>query len=162
MRVLVYWVATVLLASTAAAAEVKLPAPPFSLQSTQGQPVSLAALQGKVVYLDFWASWCGPCRQSFPWMNQISKQFANDGLVVVAVNEDQQRDDADAFLKKLPADFTVVFDPQSTAAKAYAIKGMPSSFLIDRHGVVRSAHVGFRAESAKALEADIAELLKQP
>jgi cytochrome c biogenesis protein CcmG, thiol:disulfide interchange protein DsbE len=135
-------------------------APTFTLPG-RNQPVSLAALHGKVVYVDFWASWCIPCRKSFPWMNSLQKRYANQGLVIVAVNLDKTRELSDRFLSEVPAEVTIAYDPEGKVASAYKVKGMPSSYLIDRAGRVHSSHVGFREETAGDMEATIKDLLQQ-
>jgi thiol-disulfide isomerase/thioredoxin len=119
----------------------------------------LTQYRGKVVYLDFWASWCKPCRHSFPWMNGMQQKYAADGLVIVAVNLDEQRTDADRFLKETPADFTIVYDTEGKLGEEYAIIGMPSSFLIGRDGQVVKSHQGFYDESPAEYEAEIRDLL---
>lgn len=130
------------------------PAPPFDLPGTAGK-VRLENYLGKVVYLDFWASWCGPCVRSFPWMNAMQKRHGGAGLQVLAINLDAQRDDANAFLMRVPAQFLVGFDPAGASARAYAIKGMPSSVLIGRDGRVLWSHTGFKEVDSAALEARI-------
>ncbi len=117
-----------------------------------GTPIDLASWKGKVVYLDFWASWCVPCRQSFPWMNAMQERYAKEGLVVVAVNMDQQRPDADAFLRQYPASFIVRFDPRGQLAQGFNLRGMPTSVLLDRGGKVLRVHEGFRGKDAGLLE----------
>jgi len=144
--------------STAQAVEPGALAPEIKLAGVNG-PVSLAALKGKVVYLDFWASWCGPCRQSFPWMNEMQAKYGAKGLQVVAVNVDAKRDDADKFLAEVPASFSVAFDSQGETPKLYGIKGMPSSLLIGPNGKVISMHAGFKGAERKELEDAIAGAL---
>ncbi|GAB4401416.1 MAG: TlpA disulfide reductase family protein [Rhodoferax sp.] len=134
-------------------------APAFDLPGTTGQNVSLSQFAGKTVYLDFWASWCGPCKQSFPWMNRLQERFGARGFQVVAINVDQRSADAQAFLKENPAQFTVAFDPAGKTPKAYAIKGMPSSVLIGPDGKVLSQHTGFKVEQRAELEAQIQKAL---
>jgi thiol-disulfide isomerase/thioredoxin len=118
-------------------------------------PIDLSEWKGKVVYLDFWASWCVPCRQSFPWMNTMQQRYGRDGLVVVAVNMDQNRLDADAFLRQYPADFTVRFDPRGQLAQGFKLRGMPTSALLDRNGKVLLVHEGFRSKDVATLEDSI-------
>jgi len=108
--------------------------------------------KGQYIYLDYWASWCGPCRQSFPWMNALQAKFAAKGLKVVAVNVDAKRADADKFLTHTPAQFTVAYDPQGESAKKLAIKTMPTSMLISPEGKVLLVHSGFRTEEGASLE----------
>lgn len=129
-------------------------APAFDLAGQNGQ-VSLRQFQGKLVYLDFWASWCGPCRQSFPWMNEMQAKYGDKGLRIVGVNVDARSDDARSFLQANPARFTVAFDPLGATPRSYGIKGMPSSVLIDASGKVVFAHTGFREADRADLEARI-------
>lgn len=134
-------------------------APDFALDTASGR-VSLSQLSGRVVLLDFWASWCGPCRLSFPWMNRVHERWQSKGLSVVAVNLDKRREDALRFLKEVPAGFTVAFDAQGQAAQAYAVKTMPSSMIIDRRGQLILRHAGFRPSDTGALEARLAAALE--
>ena len=134
------------------------PAPRFTLPAREGS-VSLDSLQGKVVYVDFWASWCGPCRQSFPWMKTLYDRYASKGLVIVAINLDKDRGAAESFLQKFPAPFTVAFDPSGKTAKAFKVWGMPTSYIVSRTGTVLSTHAGFDPKRAAALESEIAALL---
>jgi cytochrome c biogenesis protein CcmG/thiol:disulfide interchange protein DsbE len=121
--------------------------------------LDLTALSGQVVYLDFWASWCAPCRQSFPWMNRMQRELAHDGFVVVAVNVDRARADADKFLQVHRPGFRIVFDPDGSLAERFGVKGMPTSLLIDRNGHIHSEQVGFRLKDRGALEQEIHSLL---
>ncbi len=132
--------------------------PDFSLP-TAGGKISLESLRGKVVLVDFWASWCGPCRGSFPWMADLKKRHAAEGFEVVAINLDKDRPLADAFLAKYPAGFTVAFDPSGGTAEAWHVAVMPTSFLVARDGRVIETHTGFDAKKAAAFEARIVEAL---
>jgi cytochrome c biogenesis protein CcmG, thiol:disulfide interchange protein DsbE len=124
-------------------------------------PLDLTSFRGHVVYLDFWASWCGPCRQSFPWMETMKNAYEGQGLEIVAVNLDRDRAEADKFLKQFHPTFNVRFDPQGKLAESYKVQGMPSSVLIDRHGVTRFTHVGFRPIDGAIFEAQLRELLAE-
>lgn len=120
-----------------------------------------ADLKGKVVMVDFWASWCGPCKQSFPTMNELQQKFGPQGLVVIAVNVDEERSDMEAFLKDHPASFTVVRDGNQKLVDKVSIKTMPSSFILDREGKVVAAHSGYDGEGTKKkYEAEIAAQLQ--
>jgi len=133
-------------------------APNFDLDGVDGK-VKLSDYQGKVVYLDFWASWCGPCRKSFPWMNEMQSRFEKKGFRVIAVNLDIKRADADKFLAQLKPNFDIAFDPQGAVAGLYELQGMPSAYLIDRGGNLHSVHQGFRNRDISVLEGEIKALL---
>jgi thiol-disulfide isomerase/thioredoxin len=133
-------------------------APAFTLPGLKGD-VSLESLRGKTVLVDFWASWCGPCRQSFPWMNELQRRYGAKGLAIVAVNLDKDREFANTFLAELPASFTVVFDPAGTTAEHYKVKVLPSTFLISPDGRLLATHTGFDAKKAPEFEARIVEAL---
>jgi len=145
---------------SAEAAGVGEAAPALSLPDAAGAPVSLDALRGKVVYVDFWASWCGPCKRSFPWMNAMQQKYGADGFTVLAVNVDKKREDADRFLARLPAGFTVVFDPAGASPAAWQVKSMPSSYVVDAAGRVILVENGFREERAAEVEERIRTALK--
>ncbi|WP_109017054.1 TlpA family protein disulfide reductase [Novimethylophilus kurashikiensis] len=130
-------------------------APAFSLTSPNGGQVNLSQYKGKVVYLDFWASWCGPCRKSFPWMNAIQNKYASQGLQVIGVNLDENNGDAAKFLKEMPAQFAIAFDGKAATPALYGVKGMPSSFLIGRDGKVILEHSGFNDADRAELEKNI-------
>ena len=148
------------------AKSVNYPAPPISLQqpnqlaTTGTRATSLKDLKGKVVYVDFWASWCVPCRRSFPWMNQIQQQYGDD-LVVLAINLDQEPELAQQFLQDNPAAFHVEFNANGELAQAYQVVGMPSSYLIDKRGQVRFAHTGFFTKQLSNYEHSIAQLIAE-
>jgi cytochrome c biogenesis protein CcmG/thiol:disulfide interchange protein DsbE len=133
-----------------------VPAPAFSLPGRSGT-VCLDSLRGRVVYVDFWASWCEPCRRSFPWLNSLRERYAGKGLTIVAINLDKDRDAADAFLERFPASFLVAYDPAGKTAEAYRVSAMPSSFLVGPTGTVLSSHAGFDPRKTATIEARIQE-----
>jgi cytochrome c biogenesis protein CcmG, thiol:disulfide interchange protein DsbE len=132
-----------------------------SCATVSAAPLDLGALRGRVVYLDFWASWCAPCRQSFPWMDSMKKAFESQGLTVVAVNVDHDRADAERFLKQLQPKFEVRFDPQGQLAQQFKVEGMPTSIIIDRHGVPRFTHIGFWPGDSETSAEQIRQLLAE-
>nr|WP_259368764.1 TlpA disulfide reductase family protein [Colwellia sp. Bg11-12] len=119
----------------------------------------ISSHKGKVIYLDFWASWCGPCRKSFPWMNNIQDKYQQQGLVIISVNVDNNKALADKFLAEIPANFTVFYDPKGKVARQFKLKGMPSSYIIDRSGKVVSPHVGFSQSKKTKYEQELIALL---
>ncbi|WP_232824682.1 TlpA disulfide reductase family protein [Algibacillus agarilyticus] len=135
-------------------------APDFALNNT---PIAkqLSDLKGRVVYLDFWASWCGPCRKSFPWMNNLQTKYKKDGLVVLAINLDKEVHLAQAFLRDNPALFEISYDPEGNVALAYQLKGMPSSYIINQTGEIAYSHAGFTPKKAQQYEQEITTLLFQ-
>lgn len=135
-------------------------APSFSLTGNVG-PVSLAAYRGKVVYVDFWASWCAPCRKSFPWMNDLQHRYGPRGLTIVAINVDKKQEAAQAFLADYTPRFAVAFDPTGMVADAYHVWTMPSSYLIDRKGHLHSVHRGFFDTDKARIEEQIKQLLTE-
>jgi len=135
-------------------------APNCALTSfTGGQRYDLQQFHGKVLYVDFWASWCSPCARSFPFMNDLDREFRDRGLQIVAINEDEKLEDAQTFLAKYPANFTVVFDAGGQCARKIGVKGMPSTYLVDRQGVIRHVHLGFRPGAAEKLHGLVEQLL---
>ena len=145
---------------TSRAAAGPPPAAAFELPTRDGT-VKLAALHDKVVLVDFWASWCAPCRQSFPWLGTMSERYGKDGLVVVAIDLDKDRGAAEAFLRELAPSFTVAFDPAGRSAEAFDVKAMPSSFLVSRAGRVVYSHSGFNGRDTGAIETQIKEELSK-
>lgn len=118
----------------------------------------LAQYRGKVVLVDFWASWCEPCRQSFPWLNEMQARYG-DRLVVVGINVDRERADANRFLAQVPANFRLVFDPAGELAAKYDVMGMPSSYVFDTSGTLIDKHIGFRKALRAEREAQLQKLL---
>ncbi len=133
-------------------------APAFSLPSENGT-VSLKRQRNKVVIIDFWASWCIPCRHSFPWFNELQDRYGKQGLSVIAINLDKDKADAEQFLKLVPAEFTIAYDPDGTTAEKYNVKVMPSTYIIDRKGNMVHAHKGFKEHDKKRMEDIIRKLI---
>ena len=136
-------------------------APDFKLATTDGGTVALSQHRGEVVYVDFWATWCPPCRKSFPWMEKMHNKYSDLGLKIIAVSLDGKREVIDQFLKTMPASFTIAHDPQGKSAENFGLKGMPTSYLIDMKGNVHETHTGFKASDENKLEAKIKALLTQ-
>lgn len=122
--------------------------------------LDLTEYRGKVVLLDFWASWCVPCRRSFPWMNQMQHKYGDSGLVIVGVNMDGEPGAAQAFLDDYPANFTIIYDPEGKLGKEYGVISLPSSYLIGRDGEQITGHLGFKVKMQDEYEANLVEALR--
>ncbi len=159
--VLAGWAVVLLAPVGALAVEPGQAAPDFELPG-RTSVVRLADYRGKIVYLDFWASWCGPCKKSFPWMNDIQARYGAKGLRVIGLNVDQKPADAAAFLAQVAAKFDIAFDAGGQAPRAYGVKGMPTSILIGPDGRVLAVHTGFRDDQRDELERKIVAALARP
>ncbi len=135
-------------------------APGINLPTNTGE-MNLKDFRGRVVYLDFWASWCKPCIKSFPWMQTLHETYRDQGLEVIAINLDENRALAEAFLEKVKVDFIVAFDQTGDSAKDYRLKGMPTSYLIDRDGNLVASHIGFRTKDKPKLEQAVQQFLSE-
>jgi len=123
--------------------------------------LDLARYRGKVVVVDFWASWCKPCRQSIPWLNGLRSRYGAQGLVIVGVNVDAERGDADRFRREVPIEFEVLYDPQGTLARQFDLQGMPSTLVFDRDGKLVHTLLGFREARREEHEIEIRNLLNR-
>jgi thiol-disulfide isomerase/thioredoxin len=121
--------------------------------------LDLGQYRGKLVLVDFWASWCAPCRHSFPWLNEMQAKYADRGLVVVGVNVDRERKDAEHFLHEVPAHFRIVYDPSGALAAGDDVPGMPTSFVFGPDGKLIEKHIGFQQGSRAQREAELQKLL---
>lgn len=140
-------------------AESEVPmAPNFSLPGLSDE-VQLSNHRGHIVYVDFWASWCTPCKKSFSWMNAMQDRYGKQGLTIIAINLDESRKEATSFLEENPAQFSIAFDPKGDTAELYEVQGMPSSYLIGPDGEVAYRHLGFRPTDKRMLETAIEHLV---
>ena len=138
----------------------------MTISPTTGQAMSvddldLADFEGRVVVIDFWASWCVPCRRSFPWLNAMQSKYADDGLVIIGVNVDRESADADKFLERFPATFNIIYDSEADLAKRFGVQAMPSTFVIGRDGAIRNSHLGFKKKKQDEYEAALVAALKE-
>ncbi len=166
MRLSVFCFASLLylLHPTAALADDNITvAPDFRLPAIANadDTIEIDNFLGKVTYLDFWASWCGPCRLSLPALYALYKELRNEGLEVVAVSVDVVDEDSLDFLKRYPVSYPVAIDTTGDIARSYSVGGMPSGYLIDRTGVIRAVHVGFKRGDEEKLRLEIMELLEE-
>jgi thiol-disulfide isomerase/thioredoxin len=124
-------------------------------------PDELEPVSGSVIWVDFWASWCAPCRRSFPWMNAMLERYGDQGLQIIGVNVDKERALAESFLAETPASFDLRYDPAGELAERFGVQAMPSSFLLDANGNVIAKHFGFRMADSEDYEAAIVDALKR-
>ena len=125
----------------------------------EDRQVSLSEYKGKIVYIDFWASWCGPCRQSLPLYEELYSRLPKDRFQILAVNLDEKLKDADNFLKRHPVSYPVLLDPSGNSARAWSVLAMPSSYLVDHDGKISRVYVGFELSHIGNIEHDIKTLL---
>lgn len=123
-------------------------------------PFDLAQYRGRVVVVDFWASWCAPCRRSIPWLNEMYSRYGEQGLVIVGINVDRNRGDAERFLREVPIDFEVVYDSDGELAERYQVEAMPSTYIFDRNGELAERHLGFLNRKRSEYEALLGRLLQ--
>lgn len=137
------------------------PAPDFTLPNEAGTNLSLSDLQGEVVMINFWASWCAPCRKEMPLLDALYKKYKPLGFTILGVNVDENSNDAYAMLKQIPVSFPVVFDSHGRTGKLYGLVAMPSSIFVDRTGKVRFAHAGYIDGDEKQYETYIKTLVRE-
>lgn len=136
-------------------------APDITLTALSGRTLRVADLKGKVVLLDFWASWCIPCRRSFPEVDALHRELESKGLVVIAVNVDEQQKNAYTFLEKFPHTMTIAFDPKGTVAQAFNLQAMPSTMIVDRAGHIRFTHQGYTEKTIGQFRTEVLQLLAE-
>lgn len=151
----------VLLSAPLAAGEATGPAADFSLPSRGGQPVSLSALRGQVVLINFWATWCGPCRKEMPLLEQIQKKYAPLGFTMLGVNVEEDTTQMEAFLGDVPVSFPVLLDPANRISKLYDVAAMPSTVIVDRKGNIRFIHQGYQPGDESVYQDVIRQLIRE-
>ena len=153
---------TMLVASLAYGATVSGPAPNFTLQSNAGGQVSLASLKGKVVMVNFWATWCGPCRQEMPHLEALYEKYNGLGFELLAVNvEKNNAEGARKWLQETPVTFPVLFDPENQVTKLYKVQTMPSTVIIGRDGTMRFMHNGYKPGYENDYQTQVRALLRE-
>jgi peroxiredoxin len=136
-------------------------APAFSLQTRDGKTLSLEDLRGEVVMINFWATWCGPCRQEMPLLEQIYQRYSGLGFTLLGVNVEEHSADADRFLAETPVSFPILFDPNNEVSKQYGVRAMPSTVIVDRQGNVRFLHHGYQPGYENEYQNQIRELVRE-
>jgi peroxiredoxin len=150
-----------LVASLAWAAAVSGPAPGFSLQSRDGGQVSLASQKGNVVMVNFWATWCVPCRQEMPHLQALYERYQSLGFELLAVNVEDNPEGARKWLEETPVTFPVLFDPKNEVSKLYKVVAMPSTVLIGRDGTMRFIHHGYKPGYENEYQTQVRALLRE-
>ncbi|PUB83114.1 MAG: TlpA family protein disulfide reductase [gamma proteobacterium symbiont of Ctena orbiculata] len=136
-------------------------APDFTLKSREGVNIKLSELRGQVVMVNFWASWCGPCRQEMPLLQQLFDRYQSLGFSLLGVNVDEDRAAADKMLSDLPVSFPILYDDRSKVSKQYQVKAMPSTFMVDRDGRIRYLHKGYKPGYEEEYQQQIRQLLRE-
>lgn len=137
------------------------PAPDFTLQSSTGENVRLAEQRGKVVMLNFWASWCGPCRQEMPLLDAMHKRYGPAGFQLYGVNVEEDNTDAKKLIKELGVSLHVLYDPESKASTLYKVDAMPTTVMIDKKGQIRFVNRGYKPGDENKYRDQIRELIKE-
>ena len=133
----------------------------YSAVAESATQFELKKYEGQVVVLDFWASWCAPCRRSFPWLNAMHAKYSSQGLVIIGVNVDNDPAAAATFLEEFPAEFQIYYDTDAVLARQYDIQGMPSSVVIGRDGEIADTHIGFKVKRQNEYEAILVAALNE-
>ncbi len=143
------------------AKDVLKDAPNVSLTMLSGTATHISEFKGKVVLVDFFASWCIPCRKSFPELEALHRQHESKGLVVIAVNVDEERKNADAFLQMFPHTMRVALDPKGSVAEAFGVSAMPTTMILDRSGQIRYTHKGYTEKALAKMQEQVVALLAE-
>ena len=160
-RLLTACLISLMCVSLAGAAAVKGPAPNFTLKSLGGKNLKLSEMTGNVVLINFWASWCGPCREEMPLLNALHKKYAPLGFTVLGVNVEEDVDGAMSFLKNVPVDFPILLDNTNKVSKQYKVVAMPTTVVVDRDGNMRYLHEGYKPGDEKKYRQMIKKLVRE-
>ena len=147
--------------SSAAASAPSGLAPDFTLKSRDGSNIKLSELRGQVVMVNFWASWCGPCRQEMPLLEQLYQRYQPMGFTLLGVNVEEDSAAANKVLKEIPVSFPILYDNQNSVSENYQVRAMPSTFLIDRDGNIRYLHKGYQPGYEQDYQQQIRELVRE-
>jgi peroxiredoxin len=150
-----------LVASLALAGAAAGPAPGFTLESRDGGSVSLEDLRGQVVMINFWATWCGPCRQEMPHLEALHQRYSGLGFTLLGVNVEDNREGATKFLEETPVTFPILFDPKNEVSKLYDVVAMPSTVMVGRDGTMRFIHHGYKPGYEGEYQTQVRALLRE-
>ena len=161
-RLLIALFASALWASSAVASEnIQGPAPDFALKSNTGKNLRLSEYRGQVVMINFWASWCGPCRQEMPLLEDMYKRYQSLGFTILGVNVEEDSSKAKRLLKEIPVSFPILFDNRNQVSKMYNVVAMPSTVLVDRDGNMRYLHKGYKPGYEKEYQKQVRALIRE-
>ena len=160
-RLLMACLISIMCVSLAGAASVKGPAPNFTLKSLGGNNLKLSEMTGNVVLINFWASWCGPCREEMPLLNALHKKYQPLGFTVLGVNVEEQIDGARGFLSNVPVDFPILLDNENKVSKQYKVVAMPTTVVVDRDGNMRYLHEGYKPGDEKKYRKMVKKLVRE-
>jgi peroxiredoxin len=155
------WALAAAVAATAFAADAGGPAPAFTLEALAGGQAALSQYQGQVVMVNFWATWCGPCQQEMPLLDQMYKKYKPAGFTLIGVNVDKEAPPVRDLLARKPVSFPVLLDPANQVSKAYHVDEMPSSVIIDRKGAIRYVHRGYKPGDENDYQDKIRQLIRE-
>ena len=153
--------ACLLIFGTANGGNIQGKAPNFTLKSNSGKNIKLSELRGQVVLLNFWASWCGPCRQEMPLLEKLQQRYSALGFTVLGVNVEEDSSKAKTLLKDIPVSFPILFDTQNTVSEQYKVSAMPSTVMIDRNGNMRYLHKGYKPGDEAQYKKWVKQLIKE-
>ena len=161
IRIIVLLLSSMLITSTATAKDIIGPAPDFTLKSLGGENLKLSEFRGDVILINFWASWCGPCRQEMPLLDALYQRYNPIGFTILGINVENDSEQAMKLLKEMPVSFPILFDTQNTVSKLYNLVGMPSTMIVDRDGNIRYQHFAYLPGYEKKYEEQIKELIRE-
>ena len=153
--------AAILSAAPVLAGDATGPAAEFTLPARTGETVALSSLKGRVVLINFWATWCGPCRKEMPLLEQIQKKYASLGFTLLGVNVEEDTAMMDTFLKDVPVTFPILLDPANGISKLYNVSAMPSTVIVDRKGNIRYIHQGYKPGDESKYQDIIRQLIRE-
>lgn len=158
---LVVMLSAILVAVSVQAGEVSGPAPDFTLKSNNGKNLKLSEYRGTVVLINFWASWCGPCRQEMPLLDELHKKYSSYGFTVLGVNVEEDSAGANKILREIPVSFPVLYDTANKVSKAYDVSAMPSTVMVDRDGNMRYLHKGYKPGDEASYKKWVKKLIRE-
>jgi thiol-disulfide isomerase/thioredoxin len=161
IRLMVLLTGSMLVTSSALAKDMTGAAPDFTLKSISGENLKLSEFRGDVILINFWASWCGPCRQEMPLLDQLYQRYSPVGFTILGINVEENSDQARKLLQEVPVSFPILFDTQNSVSKLYNLVGMPSTMIVDRDGNIRYQNVAYLPGYEKKYEEQIKELIRE-